>query len=522
MSLQIDFPASRIHYLLHLANAKHNGKLLNSCQENDVSREAANNNKKPSIFNDCVSSDAAPKNPQPHYRLDQFLPPNMHSDANGKISLRNTDIGVDAVKENKEMWTSSQSNTQSNVIPNVFDDGIYEFIESIGKSNIDLPNVPKANETSSKVTELSKLNNSKYGFNKDSSTPKVSPESARQSSLLSWRERPNERWRVERNDCDSISRSAKIVQSVEETVPVSESKRQTMASNVTPNLITQHIIQNGAILTGVGVKPCPTYELNNLYNKFPHLNPNKVPNPLKPVPLKDIKRPVHETKKNENPSKQSDGSQQLANNNFSGFGEFPSYVNLNKSSELTNSLQSLPTFPKTNTVSDQSKNRMPQRSASSVNLTKHNSANPPKNHRPNANKQQSNNQNKRPQTKGKIERQMFDFFSVCSKNNIFPNSGNQNGGGWSSSTLNDQNKGAISKQPTRNTAQIDSRKSSFDVATKTVQNAHTNDQKSVDTSKTSEKNKDSKETLVVNNVQLLSKLIDKRSLQLILRMYHRV
>lgn len=398
MSLQIDFPASRIHYLLHLANAKHNGKLLNSCQENDVSREAANNNKKPSIFNDCGGSpDAAPKVPQSHYRLDQFLPPNMHSDANGKISLRSTDIGVDAVKENKEMWTSSQSTTQLNVIPNVFDDGIYEFIESIGKPNIDLPNVPKANETS-KVAELSKLNNSKYGFNKDSSTPKVSPESARQNSLLSWRERPNERWRVERDDCDSILRSGKIVQSAEEAVPVSEPKRQTMAPNVAPNLTTQHIIQNGAILTGVGVKPCPTYELNNLYNKFPHLNPNKVPNPLKPVPLRDMKRPV--TNKNENPPKQSDSSQRSANDNFSGFEEFSSYIDLNKKSERTNSLQSLPTFPKTNTVSDQPRNRMPQRSASSVNLTKHNSANPPKNHRPNANKQQSNNQNKHSQTKG--------------------------------------------------------------------------------------------------------------------------
>lgn len=36
------------------------------------------------------------------------------------------------------------------------------------------------------------------------------------------------------------------------------------------------------------MKPCPTYELNNLYNKFPHLNPQKVANPLKPTPLVEI------------------------------------------------------------------------------------------------------------------------------------------------------------------------------------------------------------------------------------------
>lgn len=36
------------------------------------------------------------------------------------------------------------------------------------------------------------------------------------------------------------------------------------------------------------MKPCPTYELNNLYKKFPHLNPQKVANPLKPTPLQEI------------------------------------------------------------------------------------------------------------------------------------------------------------------------------------------------------------------------------------------
>lgn len=49
-----------------------------------------------------------------------------------------------------------------------------------------------------------------------------------------------------------------------------------------PAIVVQNTIPEGA-KAGKGMKDCPTYEFNAMYQKFPHLNPNKVENPLKPA-----------------------------------------------------------------------------------------------------------------------------------------------------------------------------------------------------------------------------------------------
>lgn len=53
--------------------------------------------------------------------------------------------------------------------------------------------------------------------------------------------------------------------------------------NATKNSNAQDTVRSAAVYSGTGIRPCPTFELNNMYSKFPHLNSEKVPNPLKPA-----------------------------------------------------------------------------------------------------------------------------------------------------------------------------------------------------------------------------------------------
>lgn len=137
---------------------------------------------------------------------------------------------------------TKSSNTLNQHIPNVFEDGIFDFLDSI--ENFD-NKTEKLNKKSKPFEALSiPKNSSQSGFNGNIHTTEA------------------EQWRQNNN----IDKSKSLPRMPAEQISVTES-----------------IIQSRACFTGAGIRPCPTYELNNMYLKFPHLNSKKVPNPLEPL-----------------------------------------------------------------------------------------------------------------------------------------------------------------------------------------------------------------------------------------------
>lgn len=138
----------------------------------------------------------------------------------------------------------SKQSTAVQQFPDVFGNGIFEYLDSLNKSEKAEP------RTNSQNTETN-----------------------------SWRTRSNEtqqtakteQWRRNTNS-DKLNHN-----------PIIDPLKRSKPSDHTRSSRAQSTVQNGAKLTGVGIRPSPTYQLNNMYEKFPHLNPNKVPNPLKPT-----------------------------------------------------------------------------------------------------------------------------------------------------------------------------------------------------------------------------------------------
>lgn len=265
------------------------------------------------------------------------------------------------------------------VIPNVFDDNIYEFIESIGNQGIPTRmSEPLKSAEPKKQSDPPKTSssNSKYGFNKSETAKKVSPNLDQpEAARCSWRLKPNEpvppaeikQWRIKKEEPNTLTR---FVTSAN-TAPATTAPKPTVtATKVAPSLATQ----NGAVLTGAGVKPCATYQLDNLYKKYPHLNPNKMAQPLKPVPLKDLNGPVAGNKNGQikpiTDPKLRDFFDKVNKEQARKAHDQISRSPLRKS-ELTNSLMSLPVFNNNSnaTVEQPARNRMPPRSSSSFNLT---------------------------------------------------------------------------------------------------------------------------------------------------------
>lgn len=145
------------------------------------------------------------------------------------------------------------SNILQQHVLNVFEDGIFDFLDSMNNSGnvAEKPNVK--NEQNNEFSRAKAL--------EAGAIPK---HSWRSSSNGNTHTAQAEQWRRNTND----------VKPNQYTTP--KSTLQTQVPN------TQSIIQSGATFTGVGIRPCPTYELNNMYLKFPHLKSEKVLNPLKP------------------------------------------------------------------------------------------------------------------------------------------------------------------------------------------------------------------------------------------------
>lgn len=261
------------------------------------------------------------------------------------------------------------------VIPNVFDDDIFDFITQSGTK--------RANG---------------FSRNEKASLEPNRP-ALRQQSTVSWRERPNERteqiqpipqWRLKDNGADSVTKVAATnsshaavpkpainsnvtpAQATHTEAPLGASSGQASAVNQASKPIpttqtTQRFIHNGALVTGVGIKPCPAYALNSLYEKFPHLNKDKVPNPLKPVTVDQSRRPNNtDNRPHQNSGPLQDFFDKL-NKEKKSQGAPPNANRLNQMKELTSSLTSLPAFY-TNGQNNSAAHRMPGRSVSSINL----------------------------------------------------------------------------------------------------------------------------------------------------------
>lgn len=451
--LKENIGATRISYILHLADPKHNYNLLQKNPTTNGLPFDANNNSK----SEDDSSGSKARN--------GFFEPKLRLEGGGDITGKPNTEHITVVPQ-----MESERNV-SKVIPNVFDDGIYEFIQSNAKSE---SKAPTTSTESSKSSDLKGNLSSGHGFNNDDSSKNISPE-----SLLSWRERSNdpvqptpvEQWRVKKQETDSVPVTS--IPSNQASVPKPALPQstfgqphpaftstlaqalQTANNPTTANLpvpITESIVHNGAVLTGAGVKPCPTYELNNLYIKFPHLNPNKVANPLKPIPLAEVKRPVQQNTEIRRPMPQNTETRRPMPQNTEARRPKPPNTETRRSipqnneakPQKTTGLQQL--FDKVNKVNkNESKpfdmeslskilqdhgftlqqlaggkahssstdqintagRRMPERSSSSINLagiSKINGSNPQKVNRKspneqNSNNRQANNQNNRPNSR---------------------------------------------------------------------------------------------------------------------------
>lgn len=131
-------------------------------------------------------------------------------------------------------------------IPNVFEDDIFDFLASRENPN----NENELNGESPKTKGIA-----------TGAIPKTS-----------WRSGSN----------GNSSHTARVVEQLRQiSIDTDQSKKNGTTHQA--NAPSAHgIIQNGAVFTGVGIRPCATYQLNNMYDKFPHLNAGKVANPLIP------------------------------------------------------------------------------------------------------------------------------------------------------------------------------------------------------------------------------------------------
>lgn len=151
-----------------------------------------------------------------------------------------------ATDEKQRPAVTSQQN-----IPNVFGDEILAFLDSMDKPKKDEPNI-----TQQKV----ETNSWRVRGNESQQTAKV------------------EQWRLNTNS-DKSNQNSKAD-------PLNRSTNQTRAP------VAQNYIPSDVKLTGAGIRPCPPYEFNNMYAKFPHLKAEKVLNPLKATPSQKPSAPA--------------------------------------------------------------------------------------------------------------------------------------------------------------------------------------------------------------------------------------
>lgn len=153
----------------------------------------------------------------------------------------------DATLERERKLSNSSQHQQN--IPNVFEDEIFDFLATRDISN----------------NETGKLNETKVknGLNNES----------KRNKEIETGGIPKNTWQSSSNGKSQTAHVGGMRRNSVDT---------TSKSNHTNSSSTNGITQSGAVFTGVGIKQCVTYQLNNMYDKFPHLSAGKVPDPLIP------------------------------------------------------------------------------------------------------------------------------------------------------------------------------------------------------------------------------------------------
>lgn len=276
----MDFGATRTEYILHSADTEHNRKLIEYMNKIDTNNNGA-----------AVEGNVSLKDDYPKIHPEPSVNSNTSND-------RSDSRGNDAVADGQQKQSQKH-------IPNVFDDEVFVFIDSMGKPGKDESN-----------SDSRKAETSGTGVIPANSWRARSNESSQMAKVEQWRQCNTNSARSNHN-----STSAPIMQS--------KPTHQTRVS------IAQSTVQSGVnLLSGAGILPCPTYQLNNIYQKFPHLNADKVPNPLKPAP-KQTQNVTNNAQKMPASAPAKNCNEQRPNISNSGRG-------LKNMSELTNSLTSLP------------------------------------------------------------------------------------------------------------------------------------------------------------------------------------
>lgn len=392
--------------MLHLSEPGHNAKLLtkknvlpiDSNNNNNNSTQGKDDPKSLAVKNDSPNSEPKFSPGKSLYSsLLEMMEEGSGDDDAGAFHLNEGFMNENRTENISAKLTSQMGPSEevSKVLPNVFDDDIYNFLQSMTKKQSNEDWIRKRSNATS-VDEIIDAMFMVPPCDSTASNPskKLWPKSdrpamVRQDPLLSWRERPIVQpatvpeWRVKKPETDSVPGIGDPINqpsvpnpiaTAQVSVPTTSAASQeqpTVSCPPVPEIsvpITKSIIYNGAVLTGPGVKPCPTYDLNNLYVKFPYLNANKVANPLVPVPLADVKRSTQQ-KPDTSSQKMAGRLQEL----FDKVNATRGHGNGIQKSELTNSLLSLPNFLATNVSStteqtNAAARRMPERSASSINL----------------------------------------------------------------------------------------------------------------------------------------------------------
>lgn len=210
--------------------------------------------------------------------------------AEEKVSLKNDDPKIQPATSKDRSddcggdtndGQRNQSTTAQQHIPDVFADDIFGFIDSMVK--------PNKHESNSEAPRAGAI------------------------PVNSWRARSSESPQV---------------------VKVEQWRQNTNSVRPNHNSTSDPIIRPKSTqptrFSGAEIRPCPPYELNNMYQKFPHLNAEKVPNPLKATP----KPAQNSTKKmpDNKPAKNSHEQRAKTSNSARG---------LQNMSKLTGSLSTL-------------------------------------------------------------------------------------------------------------------------------------------------------------------------------------
>lgn len=260
---QKTFPLTRRAYIMHVASSQHNFELVkynNEWRSSKASTEMA-----PSVKSASVQSSKSRST-----KINNEL---VNGDNNStteiiekfsSVSLSKSDVQSDLPKEDVKAADSDLIERQK----------VQQWLDS----NEDEEPIQEI-QLEAKDFELERLSVQSMPMHaKELEQPVV--QSAFDASIFSYFDNPLKR-KVTNREKRDLSQSSSNVERNKVDEPVVNSAAAPQRQSIMP-IFNPSIASSNIITVGKFTKPCPAYEMMNLYNKFPHLNPSKVPNPLKP------------------------------------------------------------------------------------------------------------------------------------------------------------------------------------------------------------------------------------------------